>query len=294
VSGQETMRSASTSERDVRRAARAAAGKWSPFDFVGRMTAVVAILPLAREAAQAMLPAGLGLAAQNHTPGDRHPLVLILGQQSNVRPRPLPLGADYLEFILAVPFVEHRGRARRGPFCYCPRLFLDRRLPTVLGRLLYGYAKRRAAIEMTENSYRIADLDDGELLLSADFRSTAATVEPSRSSAALFFDLPVIAQAGDSWWYSFADFGLDRAVVQPVELALVIHRPFVSGLPVGGFRIAGVEAAAARAFRIRTNWRLAGPWARRLPPASGRPEARPQPEPAASTSLTDRRDRARR
>ena len=288
------MRAASTSERDVRRRAGAAAGKWSPFDFVGRMTAIVAILPVPREAAQAMLPAGLGLAAQNYTPGDRHPLVLILGQQSDVRPRPLPLGSDYLEFILAVPFVEHRGRARHGPFCYCPRLYLDRRLPTIVGRLLYGYDKRRATIRMTESSYRIADLAGGEVLLTANFRTTGAAVEPSRSGAVTLFDLPVISQAARGWWYSFADFGLDRAVVQPVELALVIHRPFVSGLPVGEFRIAGVEADAARAFRIRTSWRLAGPWARRSPPASDRPEARPQPEPAASASLADRRDGARR
>ena len=265
MTGQAMARSALTSERDVLRSARAPAGKWLPFDFVGRMTAVVAILPVAREAAQAMLPAGLGLAAQNYTPGDRHPLVLILGQQSNVRPRPLPLGADYLEFILAVPFVEHRGRGPRGPFCYCPRLYLDRRLPTVVGRLLYGYDKRRAVIRMTERSYRISDLAQGELLLSADFRTAAAAVEPSRSGAAMLFDLPVISQTARGWWYSFADFGLDRAIVQPVELDLVIHRPFVPGLPAGEFAISGVEGDTSSGFRIRTSWRLAGPWARRSP-----------------------------
>ena len=110
-----------------------ASGKPSPFDFVGRMTAVVAILPVAHEAARAMLPAGLDLAAQDFMPGKRHPLVLILGQQSDVRPRLLPLGADYLEAILAVPFVQLRehGTPPRGPFCYCPRLLLDRRLPIV-------------------------------------------------------------------------------------------------------------------------------------------------------------------
>ena len=58
-----------------------------------------------------MLPAGLELAAQDFMPGKRHPLVLILGQQSDVRPRLLPLGADYLETIVAVPFVQLRERA---------------------------------------------------------------------------------------------------------------------------------------------------------------------------------------
>ncbi len=265
MTGQEMARSASTSERDALRSVRASAGPWSTFDFVGRMTAIAAILPVAREAAHAMLPAGLDLAAQNFMPGDRHPVVFILGRQSGVRPRPLPFGAGYLEFILAVPFVEHRERGLGGPFCYCPRLLLDRRLPTIAGRLLYGYAKRQAKIRMTESSYRMADLAGGELL-SADFRTTGAAIEPSRSGAAALFNLPVIAQAARGWRYSWADFGLDRAVVQPVELRLVIHRPFVSGVPAGEFRIAGVGADDARAFRIRTSWRLAGPWARRSPP----------------------------
>jgi Acetoacetate decarboxylase (ADC) len=269
--------SASTSERDALRSVRTSAGKWSPFDFVGRMSAIVAILPLSREAAQTMLPAGLRLAAQRFMPGERHPLVLLLGQQSDVRPAPLPLGASYLESILAVPFVERRGRGPQGPFCYCPRLFLDRRVPTITGRLLYGYAKRRATIRMTQNSYRIADLDGGDLLLAANFRSTGAALEPSQSGAAALFSLPVISQGGQGWRYSCADFGLDRAIVRPVELALVIHRPFVSGLPVGEFLIAEVGADGARAFRIRTSWRLAGPWARRSLPNTCLSAASDQP-----------------
>jgi hypothetical protein len=259
-------RPVSMSEGHAGRSVPASARTWSPFDFVGCMSAVVAILPVSCEAAQAMLPAGLQLAAQDGLPRDRHPLVLIMGKQSEVRPRAAPFGASYLEFILAVPFVGHRGRGPHGPFCYCPRLFLDRRLPTIAGRLLYGYAKLRTTILMTQSSYRISDPHRGDLLLSADFRTTGAAVEPSQSSAAALFDLPVISEAGRGWWYSCADFGLERAVVRPVELDLVIHRPFVSGLPEGQFRIAGLDADGAGAFRTRTSWRLAGPWARRSPP----------------------------
>jgi hypothetical protein len=260
-------RSAAPSERDVLRPASAGAGTRSPFDFVGRMTAVVAILPVSHEAAQAMLPAGLHLAVQEFTPGDRHPLVLIMGQQSGVRPSLLPLGAHYLEFILALPFVEHRGYGPRGPFCYCPRLFLDRHLPTLAGRLLYGYDKRLAAIRMTEHSYRIADPRRGELLLEAEFRTAGAAVGPSRSGVMRLFYLLVISEAARGWRYSHADFGLDRALIQPVELRLEIHRPFVSGLPLGAFTMSGVGGEASRAFRIRTSWRLAGPWALPSPPA---------------------------
>ena len=258
----------STTERHVPRADGIASGKPSPFDFVGRMTAVVAVLPVAHEAARAMLPAGLDLAAQDVMPGKRHPLVLILGRQSDVRPRLLPLGADYLEAILAVPFVQlrERGAPPHGPFCYCPRLLLDRRLPIVVGRLLYRYDKRLALIRMAADSYRIADPARGELLLSAHFRTAEAPVEPSWNDAAMLFDLPVISRAAHGWRYSLADFGLDRALIEAVELKLTIHRPFVSGLPVGEFVIAGIEGDTLRAFRIQTSWRLLGPWARRSPP----------------------------
>jgi hypothetical protein len=256
----------SAPDRHLLRPDAAASTKPSPFDFVGRLTAVVAILPVAHEAARAMLPAGLELAAQDLMPGKRHPLVLILGRQSDVRPRLLPLGADYLEAILALPFVQLGGPGERprGPVCYCPRLFLDRRLPIAVGRLLYGYDKRRALIRMTANDYRIADPAHGELL-SARFRAAAAPVEPLRRAAAMLFQLPVISRAAQGWRFSFADFGLDQALIEPIELKLTIHRPFVSGLPVGEFVIAGIAGETSRAFRIQTSWRLLGPWAQRSP-----------------------------
>jgi hypothetical protein len=247
----------------------------SPFDFVGHMSAIVAILPVAHEAARAMLPPGLDLAAQDVMRGDRHPMVLILGRQSGVRSRLLPFGADYLEFILALPFVERRaGRERlAGPFCYPARLYLDRGLPTVAGRLLYAYDKRRATIRTTAGSYRIADPAGGAPLLDAYYRIAGPAIEPSRIVALTLFEQPVISQSSGGWRYSVADLGLDRALLQPVGLRLSIQRAFVPGLPVGDFRLEGLDGDAGSAFRIRTHWRLAGPWARRSPPASERRQA---------------------
>jgi hypothetical protein len=239
------------------------------------MTATVAILPVAPAAARAMLPSGLDLAAQDVMRGDRHPVVLILGRQSGVRSKLLPFGADYLEFILAVPFVELRaGRERvAGPFCYPARLYLDRALPTLAGRLLYAYAKRRALLRMTADSYGIAEPADGAPLLEAHSWIAGPAIEPSRMVDRTLFDLPVISHSLGGWRYSVADLGLGRAVLQSVGLRLTIHRAFVPGLPVGDFRLEGADGDGGYAFRIRTHWRLAGPWARRSPPASARPQA---------------------
>jgi hypothetical protein len=259
---------------DTPGAARHAARRLSALDFVGHLSAIVAILPVAQSAARAMLPPGLDLAAQDVMPGDRHPIVLILGRQSGVRARLLPFGADYLEFILAVPFVERRAGGDRigGPFCYPARLYLDRGLPTLAGRLLYAYDKRRAAIRATSDRYRIAAPGGGEPLLEAHYRSAGPAREPARLDARPLLEQPVISRSGSGWRYSVVDLGLERAVLQPVALDLAIRRAFVPGVPIGEFRLAGLGGTAGSAFRIRTHWRLAGPWARSSPPASAAPQ----------------------
>jgi hypothetical protein len=70
-------------------------------------------------------------------------------------------------------------------------------------------------------------------------------------------------RAHGAWRYSVADFMLDRAEVRPIGMNLVIERPFVPGLPVGAFALDG---EGGHALRLRTSWRLTGPFARRSPP----------------------------
>lgn len=238
--------------------------RWSPFDFVGTLSAVATVLAIPRAAAQAMLPAGLELAEQDLVSDPRHPLVLVLGRQSEVRARWLPFGFGYLEVILAVPFVRHLPgrRSAAGRFCYAPRLFLDRRLPTVAGRLLYGYDKLQATMAMTEVGYEVADPVTGERLLGARFGPAGARLEPGRvRRAASWLGLPVISRAASGWRYSFADLGLDHADVRPLEVRLTIERSFVPGLPVGETVCQGLDNHDGRAFRLRTSWTLAGPCA---------------------------------
>ena len=60
---------------------------------------------------------------------------------------------------------------------------------------------------MTADSYRIADPARGELLLNAHFRGAEAPVEPSRSDAAMLFDLPVISRAAHGWRFPWSISG---------------------------------------------------------------------------------------
>jgi Acetoacetate decarboxylase (ADC) len=240
--------------------------KGSRFDFVGDLDAAIALVEIPADSARAMLPDGLRLAPQRVMLGNRHPLLLMLGRQQNVRLALFSTGTDYLEFILAVPFVEHdrQGRHPRGPFGYLPCLFLDRRLPIVAGRLLLAYDKRRAAISATDESYRVARAHTEEPLVSARFRAVAGWSSRLPQPIADILRLPVVSRrARGTWRYSVADFALDRAEIRPIGMDLAIERPFVPGLPVGSFAL---DAECGHALRLRTSWRLTGPFARRSPP----------------------------
>ena len=119
----------------------------------GRLEAIVAITDLPAEAASALLPPGLELLPQNLIPAGRHPLILLLGEHRGVGLDWLPFKLHYRELVIALPFVRPLG-GPPGPFCYLPLLLLDRRLPTWLGRWLYGFAKRRALIRRTARQLR--------------------------------------------------------------------------------------------------------------------------------------------
>lgn len=242
----------------------------SPLDFIGDLDATIALLGIPTESAHALLADGLVLAPQDVASDDGHPLLLVMGRQRNVRFACAPVGIDYFEFILAVPFVEPAGSrgAGAGPFGYMPCLLLDRWLPTVAGRILLAYEKRRAVISGSEDSYRIGNAKTGERLLAARHRPSARS-ESCRLPAPLrrALELPVISRrAGGGWRYTVADLRLDEARIEPLEMNLVIERPFVPGLPAGEFVL---DAGGGRAFRLRTSWRLTGPFARRSPPRSG-------------------------
>ena len=247
-------------------AAPAATTGTSRLDFVGALDAALALVAVPAETARAMLPEGLRLASQSVMPASQHPLLFILGRQRNVRLALFAGGIDYLEFILAVPFVEHErpDRHPRGPFGWLACLFLDRPLPVLAGRLLLAFAKRRAAIEATDDTYRIACARTGAPLISARISAAGAPFSGCPWRFAEILRLPVISRrARGAWRYSVAYLELDRAEVAPITIDLTIERPFVPGLPVASLRL---EADSGRALRLRTGWRLTGPCARRSPP----------------------------
>ncbi len=213
----------------------------------GRLEAVVAIADLQAMTAAALLPAGLELLPQTAAPAGRHPLVLLLGEHSRVGLQGLPCGLRYRELALALPFVRPRA-GPRGPFCHLPLLLLDRALPTWLGRWIYGFAKRRALIRRTADSFEAIDRTDWAPLLSVRIRRLAAAVDlgPARS----LLEQPLINRGrGARWRYARFDFGLERARLAAAEADIVVHPELAGGLPAGPLRV-------ERAIRLDIAWTL--------------------------------------
>ncbi len=232
----------------------------------GRLEAILAIADLPAEVASGLLPPGLELLPRNPMPTGRHPLILLFGEHRGVGLGHLPFGLCYLELAIALPFVRPRN-GPPGPFCHLPGLWLDRRLPTLLGRWLYGFAKRRATIRRAAGGFAVARRSDGTPLFTARTRPLAEEVslEPVRELC----EQPLISGGrGDRWRYARFDFGFERARLQAVEAEIMAHPGLCAGLPAGPIRV-------RNACRLETVWTL-GPL-RPQGRVSGCAGARPDP-----------------
>ncbi len=237
----------------------------------GRLDAVAVVLDLPAEPLAALLPEGLEILPQSVLPDARHPLVLLLGEQSAVGPNLLPLGMRYRELVLALPFVAQRD-GPPGPFCYLPVLLLDRRLPTLLGRWLYGFAKRRVAWTGFEDGCALARLEDGASLLSARYEATGPRERAGEladfARVRCLFEQPLISRARRGRFRRARfDFALDQATVQPMTAEVVFHQSIRPGMPLGPGPIRAPGPGGPAAFRIETAWTLtrAGPAAEHRP-----------------------------
>lgn len=237
----------------------------------GIFTAVFGVWSAPRAVAASMLPPGLGLAPQNITGPDEHPVVFLLGREWDVSVHVGPFKArdcQYLEFLLAVPFVARKSgtTAMPGPFVFMPRLFLDN-WPFVVAGWFYGYAKRRARVQSPPDGYGIQSLLLGTPSLSARFEDRGPWGPvgdyPNASHLTPVFHLPFVGRGPfGSFIYSDLDFHMDRSRIQPVAAQIRIEASFARGVPPGSHSFPGIDQSSFGAFRIEVPWTLGPPsWA---------------------------------
>lgn len=224
------------------------------------------VVPFKSEQVRAMVQRGLDLAPQSLTPAGTHPVTVLFGRHTDVRPNILPIrGASYREFLLAVPYLRRlSGGVPAGPVvATMPRLYLNSWLFVVLG-WMYAYPKWRARIEDDASRYRVRSLIWKRPRLDAGFAAygpTGPVTEfPHFAPLAPIFSQPFAQKFSlTPWICSLMQFDLDRARVRAVRGSFKIESAFLPGLPVGRFEFEGIDKTPLGGFHIEVPWRLSLP-----------------------------------
>jgi hypothetical protein len=248
----------------------------SKLDMEGTYDADVVTWPMKIEIVTQMLSRGLELGPQNWTAPGLHPVLFMFGRQVNVRPNFVPIhGMIYDELIVAIPYVQWDDNryAYRGPYVCSPRLYLDRLLPTLLGRLV-GYPKRVAHTRADEGTFQVRDLRHNSSLIRGSFFSRGRAGKmgdfPLFGATAALLRQPILGRAllVGPYLGTFLNFELDKALIQAVGAELWIERPFLRGLQVGSHQAPGVDEVALGAFRFIVPWRMGPPFEPSSPKAN--------------------------
>jgi hypothetical protein len=250
----------------------------SPGEYAsGHLDVTVAIIAPPSAEVRAWLPRGLTLAPQTMTPAGAHPVMLMFGQHSHVRPwfRPPSTGGSYGEWIVATPFVEWTaGDARVSSWAYMSRLFLNSPWFVVLG-WLYAYPKVLARVSVPSDGYAVRTLLGAQPRVDMQWQSAGPAVPwtdfPGASRLAPCFEQPFISRfAPLPWLGSRMWFDLERASVQPVRAHIDLQTGCAPGLPAMTVDAGSIIDGVPGAFRLSCDWSLSRPYlASRLPGALG-------------------------
>ncbi len=227
-----------------------------------------------RSQVEAVLPSDLQLAANTSTTPDVHPVMLIFGHQTKtgwVLPGGFepPVGDDYSELILMIPFVQRLGRQKLHN--YMVRIYLNDHWALVVGNWWYGLQKIDAGFAETPNSFEVFDglgaqlfgltiTSSGNWIASDDAQMNLANYQDLLT----IIDMPVLGTLSwtpaDQHVCTYFDWQVAAAEVRPIATRHKYAKAFAAGLD----NWVGTEFSSVLdgAFEVRgLKWML------RMPPA---------------------------
>ena len=242
----------------------------SSVTFVGqaRFNGCIAFCNWPRKDVEALLPKELELAANTSATDDVHPVAFIFGEQTEgatiFAGITFPMGVQYHEFAMAIPFITHRGG--QNLHTYIPRMYSSYFPAIWHGNTFYGFAKEMATMWWQGPVFLITAKSDA-LLLHAAVEATGSWCQggscelPNFQAMQAIFALPVVGRKSDGT-YACSYFGWDfaEAAVRPADACVSIDASLVDGL--GPRRCHDVSSGT---FEVRGMvWRLSWPSACRF------------------------------
>jgi Acetoacetate decarboxylase (ADC) len=249
---------------------------YNAVNLVGTGVMRAATIALPKADVLALLPYGLELGAQDLTAPDEHPVVLFFQEMIRAHmtiPTLLP-NMTYHEQIVGIPFTYvTRGYPMPcGPFFYMANLYLDELLPTIGGKLGWGFTKQMANVTVTADRWAVTERS-GDRLISLDFAPTEEGYQPVEyypnferyyEPVTGIMTQPLVSQLpaaiGPFFACSNFDKKWDEALVRPLRTAVTIDQSFVPALPCGRFPhegyAQGIDASRIGSFEVKARWRL--------------------------------------
>jgi len=224
-----------------------------------RFNGFVVLMDWERADVARLLPAELELAENTSGMPHRHPVVLLFGEQTEgaviFAGLTVPMGPDYGEFAIAVPYVRHRHG--RYLHVHVPRMYSSYFPATWSGNAYYGFAKAMASMAWEGPTFMMRSAA-GDSLLHAEVEPAGSWSRAARELSGLraLFSLPVVGRRADaSLVSSYWDLDFQDALARPAHVRVSIDAPLVEGL--ASRRDIGVSAGA---FEVRGMlWRLTWP-----------------------------------
>ncbi len=178
-----------------------------------------------RAEVEKMLPRKLALISD----ADKVPIFFTVGRQS-IGPTIIPLSERYQEAIFSIPNVRLVDQPDSGPFVYQPFLYVSRLLPILVNRL-YGFPKKLATFEETENGLVIREVLGRGFV---ELRFTDADVARPISSYAKLsnaaWNMPAVTFSGPLTLRSKMHFS-GKQMVQPSQVEAWYEIPELPWLP---------------------------------------------------------------
>lgn len=201
------------------------------------------------------LPQGLRLAEKkiSATP-DLHPIVYLYGHQTKtkwvIRGKNIPVGQDYQELILLIPFVQLVDHENWHN--YVVRMYLNDRAARDIGNKFFGYAKHDATFDETATEFTV--LVDSRPTFHARIETlgpwqTSTDAErtlPHYRDIQTIFEMPALGmkkvKKNPRFVCSYFEWKYDAAEIAPVQSQhwLLLSGPLTS-VPDGAIAIRNLE-----------------------------------------------------
>lgn len=222
----------------------------------GKPNAISSLVSVPQKTLLEILPQGLILRPQALSPAGQHPVILFTGYQEGLKATGTSLTfPTYLEYILAIPFVDIKSAPQSYPRMYLATLYLNSSAAVWAGRFFYGMPKHLMRIEW-EKDFVVNSLISNRTLVQASYKWLVHwNPEDFQKNLKIIDSLyrqPIVQIRNGDFICASSSWHFDTAKAEPVEAKIVMATRNENF----HFSVSGLNETPFGAFHFSTHWEL--------------------------------------